>query len=413
MDMGTRTESNTPHAIDLPSLSLPKGGGAIHGIGETLSVGGVSGTASLSLPLPITEASRATPALALGYSSGAGNSAFGLGMTLSVPSIGRRTAKGVPRYTDEDEFVDASGEVLVRFGDAATQALNGQMFQVTPFAPRVEDRFDRLEYWQAQEDATLAFWRVWAAGGAQHLFGYTPQARVADPAAPERIARWWLEESVTPHGEHVYYAYQGEDDSGIDISSDIEQPRERRAQRYLKRVCYGNRQACTDSYLLSSTSVPTDWHFELVFDYGEHAQGAHVLPSYEAAGAWRARADPFSDYAAGFEVRTHRLCQQVLMFHRFDALGADPVLVRRLFLEYDESAILTRLRAAWVTGYGPDPASGEAVALSLPPLELGFGDFTLTSSSFEAFEPLKGLNDGALYQLVDLYGEGMPGVCAI
>ncbi|SIT74808.1 MULTISPECIES: SpvB/TcaC N-terminal domain-containing protein [Burkholderiaceae] len=396
--------------VSVPSLSLPKGGGAIQGLGETLSAGGVSGTASLSLPLPLTEVGSATPALALTYSSGAGNSPFGLGMALSVPSIGRRTAKGVPRYTETDEWVDASGTVLVRVGDAPTQTLNGRAFHVTLFAPRVEGGFDRLEYWQAQDDATLAFWRVRAADGAQHLFGYTAAARLADPAMPERIARWWLEETVTPHGEHVYYAYQGEDDSGIDISSDIEQPRERRAQRYLKRVCYGNRQACADLYLTNDTPVPTDWHVELVLDYGEHAQTPEALPTYAPTHAWLARADPFSEYAAGFEVRTHRLCQQVLLFHRFDALGADPVLVRRLYLEYDENPVLTRLRAAWVTGYGPDPASGEAAAVSLPPLEFGFGAFTLDQGQFTPFEPLKGLNDGALYQMVDLYGEGLPGV---
>jgi insecticidal toxin complex protein TccC len=410
MDMATRTETTAPPAVGLPSLSLPKGGGAIQGLGETISAGGVSGTASLSLPLPLTDAGTVTPALTLTYHSGAGNGAFGLGMTLSVPSISRRTATGVPRYTESDEFVDASGEVLVRVDDAATQTLNERSFQVTRFMPRVEGRFDRLEYWQAQDDATFAFWRVAAADGTQHVFGYTPAARVADPAAPERIARWWLEETVTPHGEHVYYVYQCENDSGIDASGPIEQSRERRAQRYLKRACYGNRQACRDLYLVSGTAVPTDWHFELVFDYGEHALCIEATPTYEGLHGWRARLDPFSDYSAGFEVRTHRLCRQALMFHRFDALGAKPVLVRRLAFEYDEQPVLSRLRAAWMTGYGPDPASGEPAAVSLPPVELGFGAFAPDQGQFKPFEPLAGLNDGALYQLVDLYGEGVPGV---
>jgi insecticidal toxin complex protein TccC len=364
----------------------------------------------LSLPLPLTDAGTVTPALTLTYHSGAGNGAFGLGMTLSVPSISRRTATGVPRYTESDEFVDASGEVLVRVDDAATQTLNERSFQVTRFMPRVEGRFDRLEYWQAQDDATFAFWCVAAADGTQHVFGYTPAARVADPAAPERIARWWLEETVTPHGEHVYYVYQCENDSGIGANVPIEQSRERRAQRYLKRACYGNRQACRDLYLVSGTAVPTDWHFELVFDYGEHALCIEATPTYEGLHGWRARLDPFSDYSAGFEVRTHRLCRQVLMFHRFDALGAKPVLVRRLAFEYDEQPVLSRLRAAWMTGYGPDPASGEPAAVSLPPVELGFGTFAPDQGQFKPFEPLAGLNDGALYQLVDLYGEGVPGV---
>ena len=35
-------------------------------------------------------------------------------------------------------------------------------------------------------------------------------------------------------------------------------------------------------------------------------------------GQWGFRDDPFSTYRAGFEVRTTRLCQRVLMFHHFD-----------------------------------------------------------------------------------------------
>ena len=50
---------------------------------------------------------------------------------------------------------------------------------------------------------------------------------------------------------------------------------------------------------------------------------------------WRDRLDPFSSYQAGFEVRTHRLCRHILMFHRFEELAENPVLVhvtRFLFL---------------------------------------------------------------------------------
>ena len=56
------------------------------------------------------------------------------------------------------------------------------------------------------------------------------------------------------------------------------------------------------------------WHFEAVFDYGEHDANA---PTPNDAGTWPARHDPFSSYRAGFEVRTYRICQRVLMFHHF------------------------------------------------------------------------------------------------
>ena len=72
---GGKTKSN---AIEIPSISLPKGGGAIKGIDEKFSVNAVNGTASFSIPLPFSPARGASPSLSLSYNSGAGNGIFGL-----------------------------------------------------------------------------------------------------------------------------------------------------------------------------------------------------------------------------------------------------------------------------------------------------------------------------------------------
>ena len=45
------TESN---AIQIPEISLPKGGGALKGIDEKFEVNSANGTAGFSIPLPIT-----------------------------------------------------------------------------------------------------------------------------------------------------------------------------------------------------------------------------------------------------------------------------------------------------------------------------------------------------------------------
>lgn len=50
---GGKTKSN---AIEIPSISLPKGGGTIKGIDEKFSVNAVNGTAGFSLPLPFSPA---------------------------------------------------------------------------------------------------------------------------------------------------------------------------------------------------------------------------------------------------------------------------------------------------------------------------------------------------------------------
>jgi hypothetical protein len=62
----------------LPEVTLPKSGGAICGLGEKFSVQSTTGTANLSVPLPLATA-RMTPLLALTYDSGAGNGTFEFG----------------------------------------------------------------------------------------------------------------------------------------------------------------------------------------------------------------------------------------------------------------------------------------------------------------------------------------------
>src|SRR3984957_5743348 len=84
--VGGLTDASTTKARSspLPSVSLPKSGGAIRGLGEKFSVGVATGTASLAVPLPLS-AARMTPQLALAYDSGAGNGPFGFGWSLGGP----------------------------------------------------------------------------------------------------------------------------------------------------------------------------------------------------------------------------------------------------------------------------------------------------------------------------------------
>src|SRR5215207_1580732 len=100
-----------------PAISLPKGGGAVRGIGEKFTANPVTGTGSLSVPI-YTSPGRSGfgPQLSLSYDSGAGNGPFGFGWGLSLPSITRKTDKGLPRYQDADEsdvFILSGAEDLV------------------------------------------------------------------------------------------------------------------------------------------------------------------------------------------------------------------------------------------------------------------------------------------------------------
>src|SRR3954463_4064359 len=91
-------------AFGAPSVTLPKGGGAIRGIGEKFAANPVTGTGSTSVPIATSPGrSGFGPQLSLAYDSGAGNGPFGFGWSLSLPSIGRKTEKSLPRYMDAVE----------------------------------------------------------------------------------------------------------------------------------------------------------------------------------------------------------------------------------------------------------------------------------------------------------------------
>lgn len=76
-------------------ISLPKGGGALSGIGETFSPDLHTGTGNFSVPIALPPGRNGFQAeLNLVYSTGNGNSPFGLGWQLSVPGVSHTTSRG-------------------------------------------------------------------------------------------------------------------------------------------------------------------------------------------------------------------------------------------------------------------------------------------------------------------------------
>lgn len=393
---------NEQNALPINAPSLPKGGGAIQSIGKGWGAIGAHGAASYELALPISPGRGFAPSLSLGYGSSVGNSVFGIGWGLALPVVARRTGKGVPAYDEDDEMVGPGGVVwlperdvkgavaataITHYNDLELEAT----YTVVRYFPRVESSFDRIEHWSDERDKP-GFWLVHGADGSLHLYGKNPAARRADPLDANHVGEWLLEESLNAHGEHILYQYKAD-----------------AAQRYPSRVSYGNFEADVQLYSWTADRLKTvQWHFELVFDYGERSTGYDQKPSYDGQ-QWQARSDGFSSFAYGFELRTERLCRQVLMFHRFpDELGAVPVLVRRLLLEYRQTALgYQHLNAAHEQAFGSAGA-----AENRPPVEFSYSEFKLSpdARSWQPLQDMPGLNDGRGFQLVDLYGEGLPGV---
>ncbi len=407
---------NEQSAMEINAPSLPKGGGAIQSIGKGMGSVGTTGAASFEVGLPISPGRGFAPALSLGYSSGVGNSLFGIGFSLSVNAITRRTRKGVPTYTDADLFEmpgasdlmaerDDTGKIISREETTYLGTTLGK-HDVVRYWPRVEGGFSLIEHWTSATDKP-GFWLIHGADGSLHLFGKTLASRRADPKAPEHVGVWLLDESLNLRGEHIVYEYKPEEKL-----TERTQPRDYSAQRYLSKVYYGNFKADANLYSWKADGWKEEqWHFVLVFDYGERDTVYAATPGYAEANKWLERDDPFTNFAYGFELSTRRLCRQVLMFHRFPeeaTMGPEPVLVQRLLFEYQQSPLgYNHLKAAHHQAYD---AKGKME--SRPPVEFAYYPFELKpdTAGYQAFDAMPGLNDGQRYHLVDLNGEGLPGI---
>src|ERR1035437_5223829 len=67
-NMTDRTSPDQSFDIQIPSISLPKGGGALKNIDEKFHVNAVNGTAGFTLPLPFSKTrSNFIPAISLSY----------------------------------------------------------------------------------------------------------------------------------------------------------------------------------------------------------------------------------------------------------------------------------------------------------------------------------------------------------
>jgi hypothetical protein len=445
-------ESDGEHRLSAPSISLPTGGGAIRGIGEKFAANPVTGTGSMSIPLATSPGrSGFGPQLTLDYDSGAGNGPFGFGWNLSLPAITRKTDKGLPQYLDAEEsdvFLLSGAEDLVpeykkgmdghwimengqQVPHDALRTVDGITYAVRRYRPRIEGLFARIERWTNVDDPDEVHWRSITKDNVLTIYGRDANSRIADPEDPRRIFRWLICETRDDKGNAVLYEYKPDDGTGVDQTLAHERNRGdadapcRATNRHLKHIRYGNRLPLLDNAgqrppLLTDTQIQNaDWMFQVVFDYGEHDANA---PKPDDAGPWAFRDDPFSTYRAGFEVRTSRLCQRVLMFHQFAGepdVGSNCLVNSTDFTyshEQDPSntrnPVYTFLRTVTQCGYKPD--HGGYRRRFLPPVEFEYSQ-PIVQDAVKLLDAESLVNlpiglDGETYQWIDLHGEGIPGI---
>ncbi len=385
-------------------------------ISYDINVAAQTGAAIFTLPIPAPLGRNGLgPTLVLSYSSQTGNSPFGTGWSLSgLPAIGIDARRQVPRWDSRDGYA-LGGDELVPWleneaGEWRPRGFDNGEYAVTFYRSRFGDPAVRVERWLDKTTGRVHF-RTRDGANVLTIYGARPgsAARIADPTDDDKAYVWLPELQLDPHGNAIWFEYSPETDDGVDHRLPREHRHPSLAQRYLKRIQYGNTSPLrlTPELIQGRQLEGTQWCFQLVLDYGDHSQPQH--PEVNPNRPWPARADAFSNHRAGFEIRTYRLCKRFLAFHQFDELGDRPTLVGALALEHDEDPSGAAVREVTYTGYRSDGSS-----LTLPPLRLTYSP-SATAAGFmpapaETQENVPAGLTPRQYAFVDLFGDGLPGI---
>lgn len=400
---GTKNESSQQGSKSL--INLPKGGGAIQSIGEKFETNPLTGTYSMSAPLAISPGrSGFTPQLALSYNSGSGNSPYGIGWGIGIPNITRKTDKGLPQYddlNDSDTFILSGAEDLVPLNEASREEGD---YTIRRYIPRTEGLFARIEQWKNKTTGRI-HWRSISKENITSVYGENNSACISHPDEENKIFSWNLEKTYDAKGNLMQYTYLKENSDNIPNSANEKHRLESGKaynQIYLDRVQYGN----TEMYSPATSNYTGDWLFTLAFDYGNYSSYSIAGDQLSPQADWEMREDAFSVYKPGFELRTYRLCQRVLMFHKFDELGTDMVLTKSTNLDYTTNEHLTQLKKVSHTSYKEGETPAEMPPLSFSYTEAKVGT-KLHAVSPEMLENLPNGTSDSAWQWADLYGEGI------
>ena len=376
-------------------ISLPRGGGALQGIGEKFSPDLYTGTGNFTIPLALPPGRNGfQPQMNLVYSTGNGNGPFGLGWTLSVPGVSRQTSKGIPQYDDvKDTFVLSGAEDLVPV-ERKPELIRYQPRTEGLFAKIIHHRDETNNYWEVRsKDGLISFYGTKRSPTSE--LNWQDPSVVADPANKDKIFAWKLTQTQDPFGNRIEYVYD-------ERHTDADEPHHSN-QLYLSEIRY--------------------------VDYGSGSNPSFLV---KANFTYEERPDPFSEYRAGFEIRTVRRCTRldistyagaetlVRTYHfvYLDRLANEETSRTPLdvYLNRPPRTIPTqKLPQNGVSLLNQVQVEGRDGTRSewLPPLEFSYARFEPQGRDFF---PVTGpdLPPGSLarpeYELADLFGNGLPDI---
>jgi hypothetical protein len=364
------------------TIDVPHGGGSLRGIGETFSPDPHTGTGNFAVPIATPPGRNGfQPQLSLTYSTGTGTGPFGLGWSLTIPAVSRKTSKGIPRYQPDDRLQESDTFVL-----SDDLVLIGTTREISRYRPRTEGLFSRIE---RHTTAETDHWEVRSKDGLVSLYG-TPFTRRDDPAAvanPENrtdVFSWKLTKTVDPFGNTIQYEYERDAGDAEDHHWD---------QLYLKRIRYAD--------------------YTQQGDDGRTVQGFLVSVRF----VYEERPDPFSDHRAGFEIRTRMRCTRIEVRTHADRERLVRVY-RLIYLDQRDVPIeqlppngSSLLSQVLVEGYDGDLREW------LPPLEFGYTAFEPKERRYQPLGARGSRPERSLghpdFELIDLFGNGLPTIVEV
>lgn len=386
-------------------ISLPKGGGAAKGLGETFSPDLFTGTGNFTIPLALPSGRNGLqPQISLVYSTGNGNGAFGLGWSLSIPGVSRKTSKGIPRYRDNPSNPTFKPDVFILSGAEDLVPVSGSPTGARRYRPRTEGLFALIDHFR---DESNNYWKVQSKDGLVSYYGNssTLEAEPAiiahpsdNPNASSKIFEWKLSRTEDPFGNHIEYKYIRDRGDGNTSTWD---------QIYLKQIRYVD---------YADASGQTQYLVTIEFLYDNE-----LGPSGEGVAV--KRPDSFSEYRSGFEIRTRRRCKWIVV--KTHPTPTQEQLVRAYEFTYlDERNDLPNLQEilplnrlsllsqVQVIGYDDRNQPSQ----ELPPLEFSYSRFEPNKRTFSAVRG-KSLPPVSLgnpdFEMVDLFGNGLPDIFEI
>ena len=217
--------------VDPSVISLPTGGGSLRSIGERFQPDPQTGCAKYAIPieLPAGRAGSAHPPLNLVYSSGKGNSPFGLGWELDIPEVKRSARLGIPQYTDTDEII--VGTVEYSYHDGRWRANNEDNLTLIARSPSADD----------------PVWTAKRPDGVTQGFGEEKAAIVKANDGSGRCFTSKLTSHRDPAGGVTCYHYTRSPDSSLEVGAVSES--------YIERILLCNIRPDSDADFLIRVRV--------------------------------------------------------------------------------------------------------------------------------------------------------------